>query len=88
MPYLTRQETLRALAALAVVTTSVTGCTRGSETAAATAAAPSSQAGCPAVLATAKTAVEQAEDVNAPGLARTAARKRLRARASSMSPKA
>ncbi|WP_327588709.1 substrate-binding domain-containing protein [Nonomuraea sp. NBC_00507] len=66
MPYLTRQETLRALAALAVVTTSVTGCTRGSETAAATAAAPSSQAGCPAVLATAKTAVEQAEDVNAP----------------------
>ncbi|KUO09465.1 substrate-binding domain-containing protein [Streptomyces sp. DSM 15324] len=50
---------------LALVTASAVGCTRGSQSDAA-ATAGSGKAGCPAALASAKTAVKAAEDVNAP----------------------
>ncbi|GAQ52581.1 substrate-binding domain-containing protein [Streptomyces acidiscabies] len=60
-----RAVPLRAIAAFAVVTALASGCTRGSQ-AAATNAASSAKAGCPAVLAKARTAVKAAEDVDAP----------------------
>ncbi|WSQ15377.1 substrate-binding domain-containing protein [Streptomyces sp. NBC_01231] len=54
------------MAALAVITASVAGCTRGSASTGSTAVGGSSKAGCPAVLATAKKAVAGAEAVDAP----------------------
>ena len=63
--HLTRKVPLRAMAVVALVTASAVGCTRGSQTSAATTVG-SSKAGCPAVLAKAKKAVEAGEDVNAP----------------------
>jgi len=60
----TRKATLRAVAALATVTAFAVGCTRGSDSNAAT-TADKSKAGCPAVLAKAQAAVKAAEDVNA-----------------------
>lgn len=60
----TRKATLRAVAALALVTAFAAGCSRGSEAGAAGAVADT-KPGCPAVLARAKTAVKAAEDVNA-----------------------
>ncbi|WP_330289841.1 substrate-binding domain-containing protein [Streptomyces sp. NBC_00576] len=62
----TRKATLRAVATLAVLTASVAGCSRGSESAGSTAVGGSSKAGCQAVLATAKQAVSGAESVDAP----------------------
>ncbi|ELP61977.1 substrate-binding domain-containing protein [Streptomyces turgidiscabies] len=63
----TRKATFRAVAALAVLTASVAGCSRGSESADSTAAVGgSSKAGCPAVLEKAKQAVSGAEAVDAP----------------------
>jgi len=53
------------VAALALVTAFAAGCTRGSE-ASAVGAGAGTKAGCPAVLAKAKTAVKAAEDVSAP----------------------
>ncbi|MDG9709458.1 substrate-binding domain-containing protein [Streptomyces sp. DH10] len=63
--HLAGKASLRAIAVLALVTASAVGCTRGSETSAATTVG-SGKAGCPATLAKAKKAVEAAEDVNAP----------------------
>ncbi|MFE7839946.1 substrate-binding domain-containing protein [Streptomyces sp. NPDC057474] len=54
------------MAALAVLTASVAGCSRGSESGGATAVGGSSKAGCPAVLKKAKQAVSDAEAVDAP----------------------
>ncbi|WP_408995843.1 substrate-binding domain-containing protein [Streptomyces europaeiscabiei] len=62
----TRKATIRAVAALAVLTASVAGCTRGSESSDSTSVGGSSEAGCPAVLAKAKKAVAGAEAVDAP----------------------
>lgn len=62
----TRKATIRAMAALAVLTASVAGCTRGSESSGSTSVGESSKAGCPAVLAKAKKAVAGAEAVDAP----------------------
>ncbi len=62
----TRKATIRAVAALAVLTATVAGCTRGSESAGSTSVGGSSKAGCPAVLAKAKKAVAGAEAVDAP----------------------
>lgn len=62
----TRKATIRAVAALAVLTATVAGCTRGSESAGSTTVGGSSKPGCPAVLAKAKKAVTAAEAVDAP----------------------
>ncbi|MGR6974256.1 substrate-binding domain-containing protein [Streptomyces cynarae] len=62
---LNRKVPMRAIAAFAVVTAFAAGCTRGSETNAAT-TVDTGKAGCPAVLAKATKAVKAAEDVNAP----------------------
>lgn len=62
----TRKATFRAVAVLTVLTASVAGCSRGSESAGSTAVGGSSKAGCPAVLAKAKKAVAGAEAVDAP----------------------
>ncbi|TPQ18619.1 substrate-binding domain-containing protein [Streptomyces sporangiiformans] len=65
MSYLaTPKATLTAVAALSLVTASVAGCTRGSESG--TSAAGSSKAGCPDVLADAKKVVSRAKAVDAP----------------------
>ncbi|WP_371584021.1 substrate-binding domain-containing protein [Streptomyces sp. NBC_01314] len=53
------------MAALAVLTASVSGCSRGSDSAGSAAVDGPSKAGCPAVLAKAKKAVEGAESVDA-----------------------
>ena len=62
----TRKATLRAVAALAVVTASLAGCSRGSQSGGSSAVGGSSKAGCPTVLASAKKAVKDAEAVDAP----------------------
>ncbi|WP_189323894.1 substrate-binding domain-containing protein [Streptomyces flaveus] len=54
------------MAALAVLTASVAGCSRGSEGGGSNAVGGSSKAGCPAVLEKAKQAVSDAEAVDAP----------------------
>ncbi|GGX19012.1 substrate-binding domain-containing protein [Streptomyces lomondensis] len=66
MPYhRTRKQTVRAVAALAVLAASLTGCVRGSQMAT-PGTAGSGKAGCPGVLAKAKKAVGDAEAVDVP----------------------
>ncbi len=64
--YPSRKQTVRAIAVLAVVTASLTACSRGSQAGSTATSGGSSKGGCPTVVAAAKKSVAAAEASDAP----------------------